>query len=82
MTTSSAGVEAAGWARQAELVNWYLSEIEEDIESVEMLAEKKLLVEKVIERLVQHVRKERRYTRTHTSTVSFPPHRIMFCCRW
>lgn len=41
--------------RQGELINWYLGEIEEDIESVEMLAEKKVLVEKVIERLVHHV---------------------------
>ena len=36
-------------------MNWYLGEIESDIDSVEMLAEKKLLVEKVIERLIHHV---------------------------
>lgn len=36
-------------------MNWYLGEIEGDIDSVEMLAEKKVLVEKVIERLVRHV---------------------------
>lgn len=42
-------------------MNWYLSEIEGDIDSVEMLAEKKILVEKVIERLVQHVS----YSRGH-----------------
>ena len=42
--------------RQGQLVNWYLSEIEGDIDSVEMLAEKKVLVEKVIERLIHHVR--------------------------
>ena len=42
--------------RQSQLVNWYLSEIEGDIDSVEMLAEKKVLVEKVIERLTHHVR--------------------------
>ena len=42
--------------RQRELVNWYLSEVAEgEIESVEELAEKKVLVEKVIDRLVQHV---------------------------
>lgn len=41
--------------RQGKLVNWYLDEIEGDIDSVEMLAEKKVLVEKVIERLVHHV---------------------------
>ncbi|CAI8051165.1 Zygotic DNA replication licensing factor mcm6-B, partial [Geodia barretti] len=40
--------------RQGQLVNWYLSEIEGDIDSVEMLAEKKVLVEKVIERLIHH----------------------------
>ena len=42
-------------ARQENMVNWYLGEIEGDIESVEMLAEKKVLVEKVIERLIHHV---------------------------
>ena len=42
-------------ARQSDLVNWYLAEIEEDIDSMDALAEKKVLVEKVIERLVQHV---------------------------
>ena len=41
--------------RQGKLVNWYLGEIEGDIDSVEMLAEKKVLVEKVIERLIHHV---------------------------
>ena len=41
--------------RQGELVNWYLGEIEGDIDSVEMLAEKKVLVEKVVERLIHHV---------------------------
>ncbi len=45
-----------GGVRQGELVNWYLSEVAEgEIESMEELAEKKVLVEKVIERLVQHV---------------------------
>ena len=37
-------------------MNWYLKEIQEEIESVEELSEKKVLVEKVIERLVHHVR--------------------------
>ncbi len=41
--------------RQSQLVNWYLKELSEEIESVDELAERKLLVEKVIERLVQHV---------------------------
>ena len=36
-------------------MNWYLKEVEADIETIEELAEKKVLVEKVIDRLVQHV---------------------------
>ena len=36
-------------------MNWYLKEVEVDIETIEELAEKKVLVEKVIDRLVQHV---------------------------
>ena len=52
MTVTCTGEEGA---RQSQLVNWYLGEIEGDIESVEMLAEKKVLVEKVIDRLIHHV---------------------------
>lgn len=44
-----------GGARQTDLVNWYLKEVEADIESIKELSEKKVLVEKVIDRLVQHV---------------------------
>jgi len=44
-----------GGMRRGELVNWYLKEVEVDIETIEELAEKKVLVEKVIDRLVQHV---------------------------
>ena len=36
-------------------MNWYLHEMEGEIDSVEELAERKVLVEKVIDRLVQHV---------------------------
>lgn len=36
-------------------MNWYLKELSEDIETVSELTERKLLVEKVIERLVHHV---------------------------
>ena len=36
-------------------MNWYLKEVEADIETIEELAEKKVLVEKVMDRLVQHV---------------------------
>lgn len=44
-----------GGTRKTELVNWYLKEIEAEIETVEDLAAKKVLVEKIIERLVDHV---------------------------
>ena len=44
-----------GGVRQDELVNWYLKEIEGEIETVQELTDKKLLVEKVIDRLVHHV---------------------------
>ena len=40
------------------MVNWYLEEIEEDIENTEELVDKKTLVEKIIERLVHHVDKK------------------------
>ena len=36
-------------------MNWYLKEIESEIESEQELVEKKVLVEKVIYRLVHHV---------------------------
>ena len=36
-------------------MNWYLKEVEADIETIEELAVKNVLVEKVIDRLVQHV---------------------------
>ena len=38
-----------------EEVNWYLKEVEADIETIEELAEKNVLVEKVIDCQVQHV---------------------------
>ena len=42
--------------RRGELVNWYLKEVEADIETIEELAEKNVLVEKVIDGQVnQHV---------------------------
>lgn len=42
-------------SRQSEVVNWYLKEVEADIETVQELAAKKILVEKIVERLVKHV---------------------------
>ena len=49
-------VVGEGGARQSELVNWYLKEIEADIESMQELTSKKQLAEKIVERLVNHVR--------------------------
>ncbi len=44
-----------GGARQSQLINWYLKEIEAELDSVEEVKSKKLLVEKIVERLVQKV---------------------------
>ena len=41
--------------RRNELVNWYLHEIEAEIDSEAELMERKTIVEKVIFRLVHHV---------------------------
>ena len=41
--------------RQTQLVQWYLEEVEGDIDSEAELLEKKTMVEKVIYRLVHHV---------------------------
>ncbi len=48
--------EGAGM-RQSELVNWYLEEIQDELESQEDLALRKTIIERVIQRLVTHVRK-------------------------
>ena len=44
-----------GGVRHSELVNWYLKEIESEIETEAELMEKKTLVEKVVTRLIHHV---------------------------
>ena len=41
--------------RRSEIVNQYLKEIESQIETEEELAEKKILVDKVLDRLITHV---------------------------
>jgi DNA replication licensing factor MCM6 len=41
--------------KKSELVNWYLEQIVDQIESEDELAEKKALVDKVIDRLMYHV---------------------------
>ena len=41
--------------RRQELVNWYLTEMEGDIDSEQQLMESKMLTEMVIDRLIQHV---------------------------
>ncbi|KFM61958.1 Zygotic DNA replication licensing factor mcm6-B, partial [Stegodyphus mimosarum] len=40
--------------RKSQLVNWYLKEIESEIESEAELIKKKLLVERVVDRLIHH----------------------------
>ena len=44
-----------GGVKQSQLVDWYLKEIEADIEDTQELIAKKVLVEKIVERLVHHV---------------------------
>lgn len=46
--------ETAGLRRSA-VINWYLNEISGDIETESELIEKKMLVEKVLDRLTYHV---------------------------
>ena len=41
--------------RRSEVIDWYLKEIQGDIESVEQLADRKALVEKIVDRLMHHV---------------------------
>merc|ERR1719494_449823 len=40
--------------RKSDVVNWYLKEIEEDIETEQQLEEKKFLIDKVLGRLIHH----------------------------
>ncbi|XP_054707129.1 zygotic DNA replication licensing factor mcm6-like [Uloborus diversus] len=46
--------EAEGGMKKVELVNWYLKEIESEIESEAELIKRRFLVEKVIDRLIDH----------------------------
>lgn len=48
-TSSSEGL------KRSDIVNWYLQECADDIESEEDLIERKSLVEKVLDRLCYHV---------------------------
>ena len=41
--------------KKSELINWYLKEIESEIESEEELINKKKIIEKVIHRLTRYV---------------------------
>ena len=41
--------------RHSQLVNWYLEDIENEIDSEAELVERKIIVEKVIYRLIHHV---------------------------
>ena len=44
-----------GALRRNELVNWYLEQVEAELQSEQELTERKVLVEKVLERLVKVV---------------------------
>lgn len=48
-----AGIDSPGY-RRSDIVNWYLEEISEQIDSEDELLERKKLVEKVLDRLVYH----------------------------
>ena len=63
------GSDSEGLNR-SQVVNWYLSEIEDDIETEEELLEKKELVEKVIDRLVHHV--------SHLNLLHLSDHLVVF----
>lgn len=41
--------------RRSKLIEWYLQEVSEEIDSEQQLVEKKTLIEKIIYRLVHHV---------------------------
>lgn len=47
--------QTAGAPKRSELVNWYLEEIVDEIETEAQLAECKLLVERIIDRLIKKV---------------------------
>jgi hypothetical protein len=71
-----------GGVRQDELINWYLKEMESEIETVQELTDKKLLVEKVIDRLVHHVSHMTSKLLSCDLDVCILLCRIMCCCRW
>ena len=45
----------SGGLRISDVVNWYLKEIENEIDTEEELAQRKILVERVIDRLINYV---------------------------
>ena len=48
--------QTAESSRKSALINWYLNEIADEIETEQELTERKLLVERVINRLIYQVR--------------------------
>ena len=53
---SPSTVDEEGSLKKSELVNWYLKEMESEIETEEELISKKTLFEKVLHRLINYVR--------------------------
>lgn len=47
--------EADPGTRKSELIDWYLNEIQNDIDTEEELIKRKLIIEKVIDRLITQV---------------------------
>ena len=55
-----------GGLKKSEVVNWYLEEIQEEIESEAELVQKKAIVEKVLDRLIYHVSLPHSYNYPHS----------------
>ncbi len=64
---------------RSDLVNWYLGEVEDDIESEQDLIDTKLLVEMVIDRLIKHVSSNNAPT---IQSVELHHYRIVSSCKY
>lgn len=55
LATDSESDQTPGAPKRSELVNWYLEEVVDEFETEAQLAEVKLLVERIIDRLIKKV---------------------------
>lgn len=69
-------MEEEGSLKKSELVNWYLKELESEIETEEDLILKKTLFEKVLQRLIHYVRPIILYARF---TLYYARQWLVFC---